>query len=147
MCGVAGIVNLLGDEISPNTLKGMTDAISHRGPDGEGQWIENNVGIGHRRLAIIDLSSNANQPMISINKRFVLSFNGEIYNYLEIKELLLSEGINFVSKSDTEVVLYALAQWGKDALLKFNGMFSLCFCTDTVMSMPMLKHSKRIVLT
>ena len=127
MCGVAGIVNLLGDEISPNTLKGMTDAISHRGPDGEGQWIENNVGIGHRRLAIIDLSSNANQPMISINKRFVLSFNGEIYNYLEIKELLLSEGINFVSKSDTEVVLYALAQWGKDALLKFNGMFSLCF--------------------
>ena len=105
----------------------MTDAISHRGPNGEGQWVEGNIGIGHRRLSIIDLSSAGNQPMLSSNKRYVLSYNGEIYNYKEIREELKSLGFIFKSNSDTEVVLNSLIQWGEDALIKFNGMFALAF--------------------
>jgi asparagine synthase (glutamine-hydrolysing) len=125
MCGITGLINLNGEPVSPVLLKRMTDAIAHRGPDGEGQWIEGNVGIGHRRLAIIDLSPAGHQPMISADHRFVLSYNGEIYNYRELRTDLEAEGIWFRSNTDSEVVLYALAQWGKDALLKFNGMFAL----------------------
>jgi asparagine synthase (glutamine-hydrolysing) len=80
MCGIAGLIYLNSDTISPVVLKKMTDAIAHRGPDGEGHWIEGNVGIGHRRLAIIDLSPAGQQPMITADKRYVLSCNGENYN-------------------------------------------------------------------
>ena len=125
MCGIAGLINLKGDPISPVILKKMTDAISHRGPDGEGHWIEGNVGIGHRRLAIIDLSPAGHQPMVSADHRYVLSYNGEIYNYRELRADLEAEGVWFRSQTDSEVVLYALAHWGRDALLKFNGMFAL----------------------
>lgn len=125
MCGITGLINLNGDPVSPVLLKRMTDSIAHRGPDGEGQWIEGNVGIGHRRLSIIDLSPAGHQPMISADYRYVLSYNGEIYNYRELRTNLESEGFWFRSNTDSEVVLYALAQWGTDALLKFNGMFAL----------------------
>jgi len=125
MCGITGLINLNGEPVSPVILKKMTDAIAHRGPDGEGQWIEDNVGIGHRRLAIIDLSPAGHQPMISADHRYVLSYNGEVYNYRELRTELEAEGIWFRSQTDSEVVLYALAQWGKEALLKFNGMFAL----------------------
>ncbi len=125
MCGVTGFINLDGTPASPVILKKMTDAIAHRGPDGEGQWIEDNIGIGHRRLAIIDLSPAGHQPMISSNHRFILSYNGEIYNYRELRTDLEAEGYWFRSQTDSEVVLHALAHWGKDALLKFNGMFAL----------------------
>jgi asparagine synthase (glutamine-hydrolysing) len=125
MCGIAGLVNLNGEPVSPVILKKMTDAIAHRGPDGEGQWIEGNVGIGHRRLAIIDLSPAGHQPMITGNHRYVLSYNGEIYNYREIRTELEALGHWFRSQTDSEVVLNALAHWGPDALLKFNGMFGL----------------------
>ena len=81
MCGVAGVVYLDGRPVSPVMLKRMTDLIAHRGPDGEGHWIEGNVGLGHRRLAIIDLSPAGRQPMLDSDQRFVLSYNGEIYNY------------------------------------------------------------------
>ncbi len=103
----------------------MTDAISHRGPDGEGQWIDGNVGIGHRRLAIIDPSPAGHQPMITGDHRYVLSYNGEIYNYREIRAELEALGYWFRSQTDSEVVLNALAHWGPNALLKFNGMFGL----------------------
>ena len=125
MCGVTGFINLDGTPASPVILKKMTDAIAHRGPDGEGQWVEDNIGIGHRRLAIIDLSPAGHQPMISADHRFILSYNGEIYNYLELRIDLEAEGVWFRSQTDSEVVLHALAHWGKDALLKFNGMFAL----------------------
>lgn len=125
MCGVAGLIHLNGEPVSPVILKKMTDAISHRGPDGEGQWIEGNVGIGHRRLAIIDLSPAGHQPMITGDHRYVLSYNGEIYNYREIRTELEALGYWFRSKTDSEVVLNALAHWGPDALVKFNGMFGL----------------------
>ncbi|CAM8635704.1 AsnB Asparagine synthase (glutamine-hydrolyzing) [Comamonadaceae bacterium] len=125
MCGIAGLMNLNGDPVSPALLKRMTDAIAHRGPDGEGQWVEGNVGLGHRRLAIIDLTPGGDQPMIGVDHRYVLSYNGEIYNYRELRSELEAAGYWFRSKSDTEVVLHALAHWGKDALLRFNGMFAL----------------------
>jgi asparagine synthase (glutamine-hydrolysing) len=125
MCGIAGLIHLNGEPVSPVILKKMTDAIAHRGPDGEGQWIEGNVGIGHRRLAIIDLSPAGHQPMITGDHRYVLSYNGEIYNYREIRTELEALGHWFRSQTDSEVVLNALAHWGSDALLKFNGMFGL----------------------
>ena len=125
MCGIAGLIHLNGDTISPVVLKRMTDAIAHRGPDGEGHWIEGNIGIGHRRLAIIDLSPLGHQPMISADRRYVISYNGEIYNFLELRAELEVAGYNFRSKTDTEVVLYSFMHWGKAALDRFNGMFSL----------------------
>ena len=86
MCGITGLIYLNRDIVSPVILKKMTDAIAHRGPDGEGHWIEGNVGIGHRRLAIIDLSPEGKQPMITTDNRYVLSYNGEIYNYKEVNK-------------------------------------------------------------
>ncbi|MBO9536971.1 MAG: asparagine synthase (glutamine-hydrolyzing) [Herbaspirillum sp.] len=119
------MIDLSGETISPVVLKRMTDAIAHRGPDGEGQWIEGPVGFGHRRLAILDLSPGGHQPMISPDHRYVLTYNGEVYNFREIRAELQAEGFWFRSQSDTEVVLQALAHWGPDALLRFNGMFAL----------------------
>ena len=125
MCGITGLINLDGAPVCPVILKQMTDAIAHRGPDGEGQWIEGNVGLGHRRLAIIDLSPAGHQPMISADHRWVLSYNGEVYNYRELRAELEAAGYWFRSQTDSEVVLYALAHWGTAALLRFNGMFAL----------------------
>jgi asparagine synthase (glutamine-hydrolysing) len=125
MCGIAGILNLDGASVSGELLKEMTDVIAHRGPDGEGHWIEGNVGIGHRRLAIIDLSPAGHQPMISTDHRYVLSYNGEIYNFRELRTELEAEGFWFRSKTDSEVVLCALAHWGVKAFDRFNGMFAL----------------------
>jgi asparagine synthase (glutamine-hydrolysing) len=125
MCGIAGLINLNGAPVSPVVLKKMTDVIAHRGPDGEGHWIEGGVGLGHRRLSIIDLSPAGHQPMISANHRYILSYNGEIYNFRELRTELEAAGYWFRSNTDSEVVLHALEYWGTDALLKFNGMFAL----------------------
>jgi len=125
MCGITGIININGDTVSPVILKRMTDAIAHRGPDDGGQWIDGNVGLGHRRLAIIDLSPAGHQPLISSDHRWVFSYNGEIYNYRELRTELEAYGYWFRSQTDTEVALYALTLWGANALLKFNGMFAL----------------------
>ena len=125
MCGITGIINLDGEPVSLVVLQKMTDEIVHRGPDGEGHWIEENVGLGHRRLAIIDLSPAGNQPMISTDNRYVLSYNGEVYNFRELRTELEAEGFWFRSKTDSEVVLCALAHWGVKAFDRFNGMFAL----------------------
>lgn len=124
MCGIAGLINLDGAPVSPVTLKAMTDAIAHRGPDGEGQWIEGGIGIGHRRLAIIDLSTAGHQPMMTPDNRYVFSYNGEIYNFKELRIELEAAGYGFRSHTDTEVVMIALAHWGEKALTRFNGMFA-----------------------
>jgi asparagine synthase (glutamine-hydrolysing) len=124
MCGIAGIAHLDGAAVSPVVLRKMTDAIAHRGPDGEGQWIEGNVGLGHRRLAIIDLSPAGHQPMVSVEQRFVLSYNGEIYNFKELRSELEALGHHFRSRTDSEVVLNAWAEWGEDCVTRFNGMFA-----------------------
>ncbi|MCO7223801.1 asparagine synthase (glutamine-hydrolyzing) [Pleionea sp. CnH1-48] len=125
MCGIAGVIHLDNKPSSAIALKRMTDAIRHRGPDGEGEWIENNVGIGHRRLAIIDLSPAGHQPMMSEDNRYILSYNGEIYNFKELRVELEAKGYRFKSKTDTEVVLNAFREWRENAFLKFNGMFAL----------------------
>ena len=125
MCGITGQINFDGEPVSPDILKKMTDAITHRGPDGEGHWIEENIGLGHRRLAIIDTSSAGRQPMISADNRFVLTYNGEVYNYKELRSELKAKGYHFKSQTDSEVVLSALVEWSEHALLKLNGMFAL----------------------
>lgn len=125
MCGVVGYIELKGREASPAVLKEMTDAIAHRGPDGEGHWIEGNVGIGHRRLSIIDPSDAGHQPMVSSDGRYVLSYNGELYNFRELRSELEDKGFSFVSQTDSEVVLYSLISWGESAFLRFNGMFAV----------------------
>ena len=125
MCGIVGLIHPDGTPVSSVVLRNMTDAVAHRGPDGEGHWIEDNVGIGHRRLAIIDLTPSGHQPMISADQRYVLTYNGEIYNFRELRAELAGLGHHFRSMTDSEVVLYALMQWGTSALLKFNGMFAL----------------------
>ena len=124
MCGIAGVFNLNGDHVSSVILRKMTDAIAHRGPDGEGQWIEGSIGLGHRRLAIIDPSPAGHQPMISADQHFVLSYNGEVYNFQELRVELEARGYQFHSKTDSEVVLNAWREWGADCVTHFNGMFA-----------------------
>lgn len=126
MCGITGLVNLQGYDIPPSLLKTMTHAIKHRGPDGEGNWINKNIGLGHRRLSILDLSDNAKQPMVSSDGNLILSYNGEIYNFQELRAELQEFGYKFSSSSDTEVLLYAFHKWGVSSFLKLNGMFALC---------------------
>src|SRR5438045_9391516 len=105
MCGVAGLISLDGAPVSPAVLQRMTDAIAHRGPDGEGQWIDGGVAIGHRRLAIIDLSPAGQQPMVSADHRYVLTYNGEVYNFRELKAELEALGYWFRSRTDGDVLL------------------------------------------
>ncbi len=124
MCGIAGIMNFSDESASPVLLKQMTDAISHRGPDGEGKFLDGPVGLGHRRLAIIDLSAAGHQPMLSADGRFVLSYNGEVYNFQELRAKLQAMGYQFRSRTDSEVVLYAWAAWGPKSLELLNGMFA-----------------------
>lgn len=122
MCGIAGIIN--PKSIDKNVLKAMCEAIAHRGPDAEGFLYLPEINLGHRRLSIIDLSENAKQPMQDISGRYHIVFNGEIYNYKELKAELEKMGYSFLNQSDTEVILSAYAEWGKDCLNKFNGMFA-----------------------
>ena len=124
MCGIAGIFHLNGAAASPVMLRRMTDAVAHRGPDGEGFYTDGCIGLGHRRLAIIDLTDAGHQPMISEDGRIALSYNGEIYNFRELRSELESLGHRFRSSSDTEVVLRAWEEWGTDCILRFNGMFA-----------------------
>lgn len=124
MCGIAGIVHLNGAPAEHASLQQMTDAVAHRGPDGEGQYVEGPVGLGHRRLAIIDLSPAGRQPMATEDNRYILIYNGEIYNFQELRVELEALGARFRSRTDTEVLLKAYAQWGEGCLKRFNGMFA-----------------------
>src|SRR5436190_24089692 len=124
MCGIAGIFNLNGEAVSTAVLRRMTDAIAHRGPDGEGFYTDTFVALGHRRLAIIDLSTAGHQPMVSRDQQVVLSYNGEIYNFQELRAELESLGHQFRSRTDSEVVLNAWHEWGAACATRFNGMFA-----------------------
>lgn len=125
MCGISGIISLNSEVVSFGRLKKMTDAILHRGPDGEGQWIsaDGRVGLGHRRLSILDLSDNASQPM-HYEERYTIVFNGEIYNYLELKSVLLQKGYRFRTTSDTEVLIACYHEYKEAFLQKLDGMFA-----------------------
>lgn len=124
MCGIAGVINFNGEPVSPAILRKMTDAIAHRGPDSEGVYTDGCVGLGHRRLAILDLSSAGNQPMVSRDGQLSITYNGEIYNFRELRAELEGLGYRFRSGTDTEVVLYAYQQWGEECVNRFNGMFA-----------------------
>jgi asparagine synthase (glutamine-hydrolysing) len=124
MCGIAGIFHRDGRPASPVALKAMTDIIAHRGPDGEGHYRDGPIGLGHRRLSIIDLTDAARQPMTTRDGRFVLTYNGEIYNFQELKAELSARGHLFHSSGDSQVLLTAFLEWGLSALYKLNGMFA-----------------------
>jgi asparagine synthase (glutamine-hydrolysing) len=124
MCGIAGVFNLNGEPVSPVILRNMTDAIAHRGPDGEGFFIDSFIGLGHRRLAIIDLTAAGHQPMKTPDGQYVITYNGEIYNFQELRRELEACGYGFRSRTDTEVLLYAYVEWGEKALDRLNGMFA-----------------------
>jgi asparagine synthase (glutamine-hydrolysing) len=124
MCGISGIISRKNEAVSDSLLQKMNDAVAHRGPDGEGFYKGASFGFGHRRLSIIDLSENGSQPMF-YGKGLVIIFNGEIYNYIELREELLAKGYAFSTNSDTEVILAAYRCWGENCVQRFNGMWAI----------------------
>src|SRR6185369_1880353 len=126
MCGIVGIYNF-NKGVDQEQLDRFTDTLTHRGPDGRGTYLDANLGLGHRRLAILDLSAAGRCPMeyrAPDGRRFVITYNGEVYNFLELRKELEALGHRFHSQTDTEVVVAAYAQWGEQALPKFNGMWA-----------------------
>ncbi|RMD93778.1 MAG: asparagine synthase (glutamine-hydrolyzing), partial [Calditrichaeota bacterium] len=143
MCGIAGIYHQNLSPINPMILKRMTDILQHRGPDDSGYFLFNlktndaqtslaepthanefHIGLGHRRLSILDLSSHGHQPMHNEDKTIWITYNGEIYNYIELRAELVRAGHQFYSRTDSEVIIHAYEQWGIDCLNKFNGMWA-----------------------
>jgi len=125
MCGIVGVYNLDGKSFLMNHLVRMTNELSHRGPDDEGFYLKDNIALGHKRLSIIDTSSKGSQPMISKDDKWVVVYNGCIYNYQELKLELRDRGHNFVSNSDTEVIVEGLSAYGPSVFERFNGMFAI----------------------
>jgi asparagine synthase (glutamine-hydrolysing) len=131
MCGIAGYLNFdQGSKADPLRLKAMTDCITYRGPDGEGFYVKNQVALGHRRLSIIDLNTGS-QPMFSDDGKKALVYNGEIYNYIELREELQQLGHGFKTQSDTEVLIKAYEEWGYNCQNKFNGMWAFALWDET----------------
>jgi asparagine synthase (glutamine-hydrolysing) len=125
MCAISGIVNLdHGKPVDPAVLDRMTDVMAHRGPDGRGTFVDGNVGLGHRRLSIIDLAGGA-QPMFNEDQSVVTVFNGEIYNYADLTEDLVAHGHRFRTHSDTETIVHAYEEYGDSCLERFRGMFAI----------------------
>src|SRR5262245_11476345 len=124
MCGIIGAVSVA--PIDPKLIVRMRERLAHRGPDAAGLWLadDERACLGHRRLAIVDLSPEANQPFVSTDGRFVITFNGEIYNFQSIREELLTKGAAFRTRSDTEVLLEAFRHWGARCLSRLAGMFA-----------------------
>ncbi len=129
MCGIAGIYNLKNKNNNEQLILKMTNAMAHRGPDADGFYNDENISLGHRRLSIIDLSANANQPLYDITYNYIIIFNGEIYNYKEIKDQL--KNYNFKTSSDTEVVLAGFITWGDKILEYLKGMFAFAIYNKT----------------
>ena len=124
MCGIAGIFHVESSKpVDPERVRRMTDALAHRGPDGSGVWTAPGIGLGHRRLSIIDLGGGA-QPMLTEDERFALSFNGEIYNFQELRKELEALGHHFRTHSDSEVILEAYRAWGPASVERLHGMFA-----------------------
>lgn len=123
MCGICGMFNLDGSWVSPDLILRMSWALRHRGPDGSGHFIDGAIGLGHRRLSIIDLNGGA-QPIANEDGTLQIVFNGEIYNYLELRDELRSHGHTFTTNSDTEVILHGYEQWGADCVQHLNGIFA-----------------------
>ena len=123
MCGICGVFDSSGLAIDPDILAKMTSAMKHRGPDGEGQFVAGEVGLGHRRLSIIDLGGGG-QPIGNEDDSIQVVFNGEIYNFVELRKELEKRGHRFKTDSDTEVIVHAYEQWGSSCVKHLNGMFA-----------------------
>ena len=125
MCGIIGFASQTEVKVKEKYLFG-SKLIKHRGPDDSGEWFSDDgcVGLGHRRLSIIDVSKNGHQPMSNINGDLKIVFNGEIYNYVELSKILSDKGYKFKSKTDTEVILAAYSEWGEECTTFLNGMFA-----------------------
>jgi len=125
MCGIAGKIYFDQERaVTRQELQAMAGSLAHRGPDGEGIWVEKNVGLAHRRLAIIDLRAVAGQPMSNEDGTVWISFNGEIYNFHELRIELEARGHTFRTYSDTEVIVHAYEEYGRGCLDRFRGMFA-----------------------
>lgn len=124
MCGIVAVINFDRSAVDPSQLTAMRDTLWHRGPDGEGLYVDGPVGLGHRRLSIIDISESGRQPMSNEDGSILVVFNGEIYNYVELRQELKSKGHRFSSSSDTEVILHQYEEDGEDCVSRFSGMFS-----------------------
>src|SRR5678809_640590 len=131
MCGIAGVINFDGSVIDREKLIAMRDIIAHRGPDDVGLYIDDHAGLAHRRLSIIDLSPAGHQPFFSSDQNLVMLYNGELYNYAELKIELEQLGYTFRTKCDTEVLLTYFQHAGPKAMEKFNGMFAIAIWDRT----------------
>ncbi|MFT6896778.1 MAG: asparagine synthase (glutamine-hydrolyzing), partial [Paraglaciecola sp.] len=131
MCGIAGFTQFTGTMGNKDTLKKMGDSIYHRGPDAGGEYLNDHVGLAHRRLSIIDLSDAGIQPMFSHDNKYVIVFNGEIYNYQALRAQLSDAGYPFKTQTDTEVILALYAAEGEKMLDKLNGMFAFALWDTT----------------
>ena len=127
MCGIAGIWHRDGRPVPRSALLAMTTAIAHRGPDGSGFHLAGSLGLGHRRLKVIDLSDGASQPIWLPDRSLYMVYNGEVHNYPELAGQLRASGVRLQTHSDTEVVLWAYEKWGEDCFERFNGMSSTMF--------------------
>ena len=124
MCGIAGIYSQTGTAVDIHHITAMNQMLKHRGPDGEGTFVEGSIGLGHRRLAILDASTAGQQPMSYADTRYWITYNGEIYNFIELRDQLRAKGHVFISDSDTEVILAAYTEWGEACQNLFNGMWA-----------------------
>jgi asparagine synthase (glutamine-hydrolysing) len=131
MCGIAGIYDTAGRPVDAQAVGRMCGVIAHRGPDGQGIYTSGHVGLGHRRLAIIDLTEAADQPMANEDGSLVIVFNGEVFNFPKLRAELTSKGHSFHSRSDTEVVLHGYEEWGEDVVDHLNGMFAFVIWDST----------------
>lgn len=124
MCGICGVINISRKPVPEFTIRRMMEKMKHRGPDDEGIFLESNIGLGFVRLSIIDLSSAGHQPMFSADERYVIVFNGEIFNYIELRKILEARSYKFKTSTDTEVLLYSYVEWGENCLHMLNGMWA-----------------------
>ena len=145
MCGIAAVFGSAPAHRIHALVDGMLQVQAHRGPDGDGIWRSAvhgvQDGLGLRRLKVLDLSDASNQPMVTEDGRFVLIYNGEIYNYKELRKELIFAGLRFRTTGDTEVVLSAIIHWGTDAFSKFNGMWALVLL-DTVRGTVLISRDR-----
>src|SRR5690349_854969 len=125
MCAICGIVNFDHRPVSASELVAMRDVMIHRGPDHGGLWTNGHAGLGHRRLSIIDLSELGNQPMTNDRATVCVTFNGEIYNFREMRQQLEARGYAFRSQSDTEVIVHGYEEWGEGVVARLDGMFAI----------------------
>ena len=130
MCGIAGIIGRPGETIAADKVRRMTDAIVHRGPDEEGIYAQANVGLGMRRLSIIDLSGGS-QPIYNEDRSIAVVFNGEIYNFPELRQELIGRGHQFYTHSDTEVIVHLYEEMGAECVQRLRGMFAIALYDTT----------------